>query len=115
MREQAALPLALVAVSLLGPALPATATTNDVQEAISLLKSIQADQCEQKSLRGRALAAHQAHDEEALGELGPQLEALNARLKPATSRLDVLTKSIQASSEDRAAFETAQLEMTDCD
>lgn len=96
-------------------AMPAAATTKDVDDAIALLKEIRTDQCHQKNMRGRILVAHQAHDEETLNELGPQLESLNARLKPAEGKLNTLTAAIQANPQDRTAFETAQLEMADCE
>jgi TolA-binding protein len=96
-------------------AMPAVATTKDVDDAIALLKEIRTDQCHQKSMRGRILIAHQSHDEETLNELGPQLESLNARLKPAEGKLNALTTAIQANTQDRTAFENAQLEMADCE
>lgn len=98
---------------LLGFSAPGSAS--DLDEAIALLKQSHDDQCEQQKLRGRLLIAHQAHDSVTLEALTPKLEALNARMKPSTDRLKELTAKFSDNSEDRNAFEKAQLEMGSCD
>lgn len=102
-----------LAASLL--AFPAVATAADVDEAIDLLKKTHDDQCEQQQLRGRLLVAHQSHDSVTLEALTPKLEALNARMKPSTEKLKALVAKFSENSQDRNAFEKAQIEMGSCD
>jgi hypothetical protein len=87
----------------------------EVDEAIALLKQTHDDQCEQQKLRGRLLIAHQAHDSATLEALTPKLEALNARMKPSADKLKELTAKFSENSQDRNAFENAQIEMGSCD
>ncbi len=92
-----------------------TAASSDLDEAIALLKQTHDDQCEQQKLRGRLLIAHQTHDTVTLEALTPKLEALNARMKPSADRLKELTAKFSENSQDRNAFEKAQIEMGTCD
>jgi len=87
----------------------------DLEQAISLLRETRSDRCQQSSLRSRILVAHQSHDEKTVNDLYPQLEALNARLKPAEDKLKALSKVIQLSSDEQNAYETAQLENGSCE
>ncbi len=102
-----------LAACLLG--LPAVVAAADVDEAIALLKQTHDDQCEQQKLRGRLLVAHQFHDSDTLEALTPKLEALNARMKPSADKLKELTARFSENSQDRNAFEKAQIEMGSCD
>jgi hypothetical protein len=115
MRKTSSSELPYVIAATLALSAPAGAATANVGEALALMKQIHTDECQQKQLRGRILVAHQSHDEETLSELGPQLETINARLKPSEDKLNALTAAIKNNPEDRSAFEAAQLETESCD
>lgn len=102
----------VAAASFSAPGLGASA---DLEQAIALLRDTHADRCEQSALRARILVAHQSHDDKTVNALYPQLEALNARLKPAETKLKTLTAVIQQNSTEQNAFETAQLENGSCE
>jgi gamma-glutamyl phosphate reductase len=91
------------------------ASPAELEQAVAILKDTRADRCQQSSLRARVLVAHQKHDEKLIRELYPQLESLNARLKPSEDRLKALSASIRLVPEEQSAFETAQLENGECD
>lgn len=95
--------------------LPTVGPASEVDEAIALLKQTHDDECEQQKLRGRLLVAHQSHDSATLETLTPKLEAINSRLKPSEEKLKALQEKFNDNSNDRNAFEIAQLEMGECD
>jgi hypothetical protein len=103
---------AISALTLAGPAFPASP---DVERATQILKDSRGDQCQRQQLRGQILLAHQAHDQPQLDALGPQLEAINHRLKATEDQLKALKAVIRKNSDDQNAFETAQLELADCE
>jgi hypothetical protein len=86
----------------------------ELEEAISLLKQMHADQCQQQKLRGQLMLAHRNHDQETLNALWPQIEAISKRLKPSEEKLKVLKVSIGNNPADQSAFETALLREADC-
>lgn len=94
---------------------PFVGLASEVDEGIALLKQMHDDRCEQQKLRGRLLVAHQTHDSATLETLTPRLEAINSRLKPSEEKLKALQAKFNENSNDRNAFEKAQLEMGECD
>jgi len=91
------------------------ASSADLEQAVSLLRDTRADRCQQSSLRSKLLVAHRSHDEKTVNEFYPQLEALNAKMKPAEDKLKALQAVIRLNSEENSAFETAQLEYGSCE
>lgn len=91
------------------------ASTVDLEQAVNLLRETRGDRCQQSALRSKLLVAHRAHDERTVNEFYPQLEALNARLKPVEDKLKALQSVIQLNSQENNAFETAQLEYGSCE
>jgi gamma-glutamyl phosphate reductase len=87
----------------------------ELERAVTLLRETRTDRCQQSNLRARILVAHQSHDEKTVRDIYPQLETLNARLKPSQDQLKVLSESIRLNSEEQSAYETAQLENGSCD
>ncbi len=92
----------------------ACASGAELEEAITLLKQMHADQCQQQKLRGNVMLAHRNHDEETLNELWPKIEAIGKRLKPVEDKLNLLKASIKKNPDDQSAFETALLQQSDC-
>lgn len=107
-------PLFALAAGLVSSA-PAFAAGADVQAAVDLMKQSHADQCQKKKIQVQLLLAHQQHDQGKLNALGPELDAINKRLKPTEDRLNALKAAIKKNPDDEAAFETALLEMGDCE
>ena len=89
--------------------------TAELEQAVSLLRDTRTDRCQQSALRARLLVAHRSHDEKTVDELFPQLEALNARMKPADDKLKTLAAVIRLNSQEQNAFETAQIENGSCE
>lgn len=91
------------------------ASPADLEEAVTLLRDTRADRCQQSVLRGKLLVAHRSHDERTVNEFYPQLEAVNARLKPAEDKLKALQAVLRLTSEENNAFESAQIEYGTCE
>jgi hypothetical protein len=100
------------AVFFSAPVFPGSA---ELDEAIALLREMHADQCRQQTLRSQVMVAHRAHDQKALDEVYPKLDALNRRLKPSEDRMKTLKTAINRDPDDRGAFEAAMLEVSECD
>ncbi len=111
-----AFPLALSAVAAsLAFSTPASAVSADVQAAIDLMKQTRADLCQKKKIQVQLLIAHQSHDRAKLDALGPQLDAVNHRLKPSEDQLNALKSKFRKNPDDQSAFESAQLQQGDCE
>ncbi len=106
--------LSAIAASLAFSA-PAFAVSADVQAAIDLMKQTRADQCQKKKIQVQLLIAHQSHDRAKLDALGPQLDAINQRLKPTEDQLNILKAKFKKNPDDQSAFESAQLQQGDCE
>ncbi|MFM8332271.1 MAG: hypothetical protein ACKN9T_11325 [Candidatus Methylumidiphilus sp.] len=107
-------PLSIFAASL-AFSMPAFAVSPDVEAALQLVKQTHADLCQQRKIKVQLLAAHQAHDQDKLDALEPQLEAINKRLKPTTDQLNALKAKMNKNPDDKSAFEAAMLEVGDCE
>ncbi len=94
---------------------PALAASPDVQTAIELSKQHHAEQCEKKKIQVQLLIAHQHHDQNKLTALGPELDAINKRLKPTEDKMNALKANIKKNPDDQSAFETALLQLGDCE
>ena len=94
---------------------PAYAVSPDVEAAIDLDKHHHAEQCEKKRIQVQLLIAHQHHDQEKLNSLAPELEAINKRLKPTVDKLNALKANIKKNPDDQSAYETALLQLGDCE
>jgi predicted nucleic acid-binding Zn-ribbon protein len=105
----------LVFAASLVSAAPAFAAGADVEEAVALMKQSHADQCQKKKIQVQLLLAHQHHDQDKLNALGPELEAINKRLKPTEDKLAALKAKIKKNPDDAGAFETALLQVGDCE
>ena len=90
------------------------ASSAEIEEAVTLLKQMHADQCQQQQLRGQVMLAHRNHDEETLKELWPQIEAISKRLKPLEDKLKALKANFKQNPDDQSAFETALLREAEC-
>jgi len=108
------LPFFAVASSLAVSA-PVIAASADVQAAIGLMKQTHADQCQKKKIQSQLLIAHQRHDQSKLDALGPELDAINKRLKPTEDKLSVLKAAIKKNPDDESAFEEGLLQTGDCE
>lgn len=96
-------------------AMPGWAVMNsDVAAAVAIYKESHGDHCQQKKLKVQLLAAHQAHDQDKLNKLEPELLAINARLKPSEDKLTVLKAKFNKNPDDKTAYETALMELGDC-
>ncbi len=93
----------------------AFAVSADVQAAIDLMKQTRTDQCQKKKIQMQLLIAHQSHDRTKLDALGPQLDAVNQRLKPSDDQLNILKAKFRKNPDDQGAFESAQLQQGDCE
>jgi len=93
----------------------AFAASADVESAIKLSKQHHAELCEKKKIQVQLLVAHQHHDQEKLNKWGPELDAINQRLKPTEDKLNVLKANFKKNPDDQSAYETALLEMGDCE
>ncbi len=91
------------------------AASPDVQAAIDLMKQSHADECQKQRLKVQLLAAHQAHDQDKLRALEPQLNQINQRLKPTEDKLNALKVNIKKNAEDQSALEAASLQLGDCE
>jgi len=107
-------PLFAIAASLAFSA-PAFAASADVQAAIDLMKQTHADQCQKKKIQVQLLLAHQHHDQDKLDALGPELDAINKRVKPTEDKLNALKAVIKKNPDDESAFEMALLEVGNCE
>lgn len=107
-------PLFAIAASLIFSA-PVFAASADVQAAIALMKQTHADQCQKKKIQVQLLVAHQHHDQGKLDALGPGLDAINKRIKPTEDKLNALKAVIKKNPDDASAFDTALLELGDCE
>lgn len=94
---------------------PAFATSPDVAAAIELSKQHHAEQCEKSKIKVQLLLAHQHHDQDKLNALGPELEAINKRLKPTEDKLNALKANFKKNPDDESAFETALLALGECE
>ncbi len=95
--------------------LPVFAASPDLQAAVDLMKQSHADECQKQKIKVQLLAAHQAHDQDKLRALEPQLNQINQRLKPAEDKLNALKANIKKNAEDLSALETASLQLADCE
>ncbi len=93
----------------------AFAVSPDVEAAIDLDKHHHAEQCEKKRIQVQLLIAHQHHDQEKLNSLAPELEDINKRLKPTEDKLNALKANIKKNPDDQSAYETALLQLGDCE
>lgn len=94
---------------------PARAVSADVEAAVALAKQAHADLCQKKKIQSQLLLAHQAHDQDKLAALGPELDAINKRLKPTEDKLNALKAKIKKSADEQSAYEAALLQVGDCD
>jgi len=94
---------------------PSFAGKAEVDVAVDLYKQSHADQCQKKKIQVQLLIAHQSHDQEKLNQLEPQLEAINKRLKPTEDKLNALKATMNKNPDDKSAYETALLELGDCE
>lgn len=94
---------------------PSFAVSPDVEAALELSKQSHADQCQKKKLQVQLLVAHQSHDQEKLNNLEPELDAINKRLKPTEDRLNALKAKMNKNPDDKSAYETALLDLGDCE
>ena len=95
--------------------LPVFAVSADVQAAIELSKQHHGEHCEKKKIQVQLLIAHQHHDQGRLSVLGPELEAINQRLKPTEDKLNALKVNIKKNPDDQSAYEAALLQLGDCE
>lgn len=93
----------------------AFAVTPELEEGVALVSQMRDDQCQRQKLRSEILLAHSSHDVGKVDKLGPQLDAINKRIKPAEDRLNVLKPAIRKNFNEQSAFETAQLNLKACD
>ncbi len=91
------------------------AASPDVETALGLYKQSHADQCQKKKIQVQLFLAHQSHDQDKLGKLEPELEAINKRLKPTEDKLNALKANMNKNPDDKSAFETALLQVRDCE
>jgi hypothetical protein len=96
-------------------ALPVFAVSPEVEAAIALSKQHHGEQCEKKKIQVQLLVAHQHHDQAKLAALGPALDAINQRLKPTEDKLNALKVNIKKNPDDQSAYESALLELGDCE
>jgi hypothetical protein len=94
---------------------PSLAASADVAAALELFKQSHADQCQKKKIQVQLLLAHQSHDQEKLNKLEPELAAINKRLKPTEDKLNVIKANMNKNPDDKSAYETALLELGDCE
>ena len=93
----------------------AFALSPDVEAAIELSKQHHAELCEKKKIQVQLLIAHQHHDQDKLNALGPELDAINKRLKPTEDKMNALKANMKKNPDDQSAFETALLQLGDCE
>jgi len=93
----------------------AFAVNPDVAAAIELTKQHRAEECDKKKIQVQLLVAHQHHDQAKLSALGPELDAINKRLKPTEDKMNALKANMKKNPDDESAYETALLEMGDCE
>lgn len=93
----------------------AHATSLDVQAALDLYRQSQADQCQKKKIQVQLFIAHQRHDQDKLGALGPELEAINKRIKPTEDKLNTLKAKFKQNPDDVGAYETGLLNLGNCE
>jgi hypothetical protein len=86
----------------------------ELEEATALLQQMHEDQCQQQELRGKVMLAHRNHDDSALKELWPKIEAISSKLKPAEERMKVLKANLKQNPDEQNAFETALLQNAEC-
>ena len=94
---------------------PVFAASAEVEEAVALMKQTHTEQCQKKKIQVQLLLAHQHHDQDKLNALGPELEAVNKRLKPTEDKLNALKAKIKKNPDDAGAFEAALLGVGDCE
>ena len=94
---------------------PAFAASPDVDAAIELDKQHHAEQCAKKKIQVQLFIAHQQHDQGKLNSLAPELDAINKRLKPTEDKLNALKANIKKNPDDQSAYETALLQLGDCE
>ncbi len=107
-------PLFAIATSLVFST-PVFAVSPDVHAAIDLVKQAHTDQCQKTKIQVQLLVAHQHHDQDKLNALGPELDAINKRLKPTEEKLNALKAIIKKNPDDESAFETALLQVGNCE
>jgi len=105
----------LCAVASLVFTAPAFAASAEVQAAVDLMKQSHQDQCQKKKIQVQLLLAHQHHEQDKLNALGPELDAINKRLKPTEDKLNTLKAGFKKNPDDASAFETALLDVGNCE
>jgi len=90
------------------------AVSKDVEAAIDLMKQSHMEQCQKIKIKRELLIAHQNHDQARLKALGPELDAINQRLKPTEDKLKVLKVAMAKNPDDESDFATAMLHLDAC-
>jgi len=90
------------------------ANSAEVEAAIDLLKQSHLEQCQKIKIKKELLIAHQHHDQAKLQALGPELDAINKRLKPTEDKLTVLKSAMMKNPDDESDFATAMLYLDAC-
>jgi hypothetical protein len=90
------------------------ANSAEVEAAIDLMKQSHIDQCQKIKIKKELLIAHQHHDQAKLKALGPELDAINKRLKPTEDKLTVLKSAMMKNPDDESDFATAMLYLDAC-
>jgi len=90
------------------------ANSMEVEAAIDLMKQSHMDQCEKIKIKKELLIAHQHHDQATLKALGPELDAINKRLKPTEDKLTILKSAMMKNPDDESDFATAMLYLDAC-
>ncbi|MGZ5018276.1 MAG: hypothetical protein ACXV8U_21110 [Methylobacter sp.] len=91
------------------------AISKDVEAAIDLMKQSHTEQCQKIKIKKELLIAHQHHDQATLKALGPDLDAINKRLKPTEDKLKILKSAMMKNPDDESDFETAMLHLDACE
>lgn len=94
---------------------PSFAASPDVEAALELSKQSHGDLCQKRKIQVQLLVAHQSHDQDKLRMLGPDLDAINKRLKPTEDKLNALKAKMDKNPDDRNAYETGLLTLGDCE
>jgi hypothetical protein len=90
------------------------ANSMEVEAAIDLLKQSHMEQCQKIKIKRELLIAHQNHDQAKLRVLGPELDAINQRLKPTEDKLKILKAAMMKNPDDESDFATAMLHLDAC-
>jgi hypothetical protein len=90
------------------------ANSAEVEAAIDLMKQSHIDQCQKIKIKKELLIAHQHHDQAKLQALGPELDAINKRLKPTEDKLTILKSAMMKNPDDESDFATAMLYLDAC-